>query len=242
MSALLEAVLESPSCALKPERALVFYTRGPALELVTVHNVRKVRGGPELGPGQALSPEDELKIMALLNSADTAPASVQVFPEGLLTLDRYQMAWWVPPGRRPMHFNVGAKATMKWVDWPGLVLRVFNQALYVMAVVGDARPDAETPLVKAPLGNVWTNGEVCTGSAVLPNQAMVADIPGWNAVIYDTAFSHANDRDVVRVKGKAKDPMDFWQADGARFEPRNAVPTNLTLGQWLAQAPDERRY
>lgn len=242
MSALLDAVLESPSHELRPERALVFYTRGSALELVTVHSVRSGRGAPALGPGQPLSPEEEMKVVQLLHSADTAPAAVQVFPEGLLALDRYQMVWWVPPGERPMHFSTGKGTEVRLVRWPGLVLRVFNQTLYVMAVTGDARPAADTPLVKAPVGNVWVNGEVCTGSAVLPQAAQVADIPGWNAVVFDSAFSHANDRDVVRVKGKPKDPLDFWLADGATFEPRNAVPTDMTLGQWLAQSPDENRY
>lgn len=243
---ILDAILTSNEAALRPERALIFYTRGSALELVTAHDVRDTRAGPALGPGHPLSPEDELDIVGLLHSADTAPAVVQVFPPGLLAMDRFQMAWWVPPAVRPMHFHTHEEGkARRWarsVRWPGLVLRVIGHELYVVAVEGDQRPDAATPLVKAPIANMWASGQMCTGNAVLPKDTMIADIPAFESVVFDSAFSHANDRDVVRHRGKPVDPMDFWQREGATFGPRNTVPLNLTLGQRLAEHPNTEKY
>ena len=40
---ILDAILTSNEAALRPERALIFYTRGSALELVTAHDVRDTR-------------------------------------------------------------------------------------------------------------------------------------------------------------------------------------------------------
>lgn len=245
-SPILEAILTSHESALRPERALVFYTRGSALEMVTAHDVRDTRGGPALGPGHPLSPEDELEIVRLLHSADTAPAVIEVFPPGLLALDRFQMAWWVPPAVRPMHFHAhgpdGARRWARNVRWPGLVLRVVGHELFVAAVAGDERPSAATPLVKAPIANMWANGQMCAGNAVLPKDMMIADIPAFEAVVFDSAFSHANDRDVVRKRGKPVDPMVFWQSADASFAPSNAVPLHLTLGQWLAESPDKEKH
>lgn len=222
--------------------ALLFHTRNNALELVTYHEVTEHRGAPVLAPGHALTPEDEVNVLTLLTSADAAPRGpVTVFPPTLLTLDRHQIAWFEPAAERLMHFHVGTERSSRLVRWPSLVFRVFQHRLYVVAVLGDERPDAATKLYKAPLPNIWEAGSVCMGSAVIPSASMVEDIPAWSESFFTSAFSHANDRRVVQRGNRPVDPMDFWQAESPSFGPKNAVSLKTTLGQWLAEPPADLR-
>lgn len=239
---LLPLLTNEPHKTLAATSALLFHTRNNALELVTFHQVAEHRGAPALAPGHALTPEDELTVLRLLSSADTAPRGpATVFPPNLLTLDRHQIAWYEPPALRPMHFHDAKGRTSKRVQWPGLVMRVFQHRLYVVAVLGDQRPDSATKLYKAPCPNIWEGGGVCMGSAVIPSASMVEDIPAWNDAFFGSAFSHANDPRVVQRNNRPVDPMAFWQGESPSFEAKNAVSLRTTLGQWLAEPPADQR-
>ena len=239
---LLPMLIQEPQTTLAATTALLFHTRNNSLELVTYHQVSDHRGGPVLAPGHALTPEDEFNVLALLTSTDAAPRGpVTVFPPTLLTLDRHQIAWFEPAAERLMHFHVGGERTARRVRWPSLVFRVFQHALYVVAVIGDERPDAGTKLYKAPCANIWEGARVCMGSAVIPSASMVEDIPAWTAAFFDSAFSHANDQRVVQRNGRPVNPMTFWMADAPSFGPKNGIALRTTLGQWLASPPADQR-
>lgn len=226
---------------LTPSCALVFHTRGrDALELVTLHAIRSQRGKPALSEGRPLSPNEEQEILALLTASDTAVPSVELNPANLLYSDRHQICWFVPGTRRPMHFNESGQRSQREVMWPNLIFRVVEHTLYLAATASAERPTIDTPLFKAPLANVWANAEVCVGNAILPDASRIAEMPGWESVIFDTAFSHANDRQVIRSARDYADPMDFWKKNGA-ITAKKLVPMNATLGQWLAAPSRSRR-
>lgn len=229
--------------SLQPQAALIFHTRGnSALELLTYHEVRTQRGKPTLSEGRPLSPEDEQSILAMLTSSDTLIPQVELIPPNLLYSDRHQIVWCVPGARRPMHFNKAGMRSQRTVAWPSLIFRVVEHRLWLVAYQGDERPTLDTPLFKAPLPNVWVGGEVCTGNAILPDASRIAEIPSWESVIFDTAFSHANDREVVKSARSYTDPMSFWQENDA-IVPKQFVPfgNNQTLGDWLRELPTDRR-
>lgn len=228
---------------LTPAAALVFHTRGQgALELLTYHAIRLHRGKPTLAEGTPLSPSDEQEILGLLASNDTVIPQIELNPEQLLFADRHQICWYAPPRKRLMHFHVQGKRSQREVTWPGLIFRVVDHHLYLTAFDGCERPTLDTPLFKAPLANVWTNAEVCTGTAVLPEASRIAEMPAWESVIFDSAFSHANDREVIAASRGFTDPIEFWQKHD-HIERKNLVPSAVaaTLRDWLTHSPKGNR-
>jgi PRTRC genetic system protein B len=226
-----------------PQSALVFHTRGSnALELLTLHQIRDVRGKPTLVEGTPLSPEDEQAILTLLTSSDTATAQIELNPANLLFSDRHQIVWCVPGVDRPMHFNETGKRTQRTVKWPSLIFRVVEHRLFLAAYHGTERPTLDTPLYKAPLANIWSSAEVCTGNAILPEASRISEMSAWESVIFDTAFSHANDHEVIRSSRSFTDPMEFWKKNDA-IEPKQLVPLSkgATLGQWLTSPAIQKR-
>lgn len=229
--------------ALTPHSALVFHTRGSsAMELVTLHPIRPVRGKPTLAEGVPLSPEDEQTILAMLTSSDTAVPRVELNPPNLLFADRHQMVWCVPGATRPMHFSHAGQRSQRLVSWPSLIFRVIEHRLFLAAYDGADRPTLDTPLFKAPLANLWASAELCTGNAILPEASRIAEMPLWESVVFDTAFSHANDREVIRSARSFADPMEFWQKNEA-ITAKQFVPLSggSSLGQWLSGLPTKAR-
>lgn len=233
--------------------ALFFHASNSTLALTTAHTVHTGADGvPLVGPGRPLTPEDEDSILRLLLSRDDATA-FQVLPPSVLYTDRLTLMWWLPGDVRPMHLlshDQGQRTIL--TRWPSLVALVRNRALHLVAVDGDARPTADTPLYHAPLPNTYASTAVCTGSARLPLGQRVSDLDGWNAVICDSAFTHTNhaatlspERVLTQPKkgGKPrsrKQPRHadaaWWSAHDGRTEPFpfDALnPLGLTLGQWL---------
>lgn len=232
--------------------ALFFHAAHNALVLTTAHAVHTGADGvPLVGPGRPLTPEDEEGILRLLLSRDGASV-FDVLPASVLYTDRLTLMWWLPGEVRPMHLLSHDRGHHTILTrWPSLVAMVRNRTLYLAAVEGDARPTADTPLFHAPLPNTYASTAVCTGSARLPLGQRAGDLDGWNAVIFDSAFTHTNhtatlapERVTTRAKsGKPrsrKQPRhanaEWWSAHDGRTEafPFDALnPLGLTLAQWL---------
>lgn len=223
--------------------ALLFHCRAHSnnLEVVTAHRVDTVKGSPVIGAGRPITPEDERKVQSLLLSRREDPAPLQVFPERLLFCDGSRLVWWQPSQVRPMHLrDTDGKPTVILTRWPNLVFHVADRDLSVATFAGEGRPAADTKLLHSTLPNIYGDTRVCTGNATLPVGAAVDEIPAWEAVIFETAFTHSNHPGALR-RGRAKDPMDvedFWRArDGAvdGFPYRRAADTGVTLGAWMAE-------
>lgn len=223
--------------------ALLFHCRANShsLEVVTAHRVDSVKGAPVIGAGRPITPEDERKVQRLLLSRREEPAPLQVFPESLLFCDATRLVWWRPSEVRPMYLrDTEGKPSVIMTRWPNLVFHVADRTLAVATFEGTARPNASTRLLHSTLPNVYEDTAVCTGDATLPVGSAVDEIPQWEAVIYETAFTHSNNSRALR-RGRAKDPMDvedFWRArDGAvdAFPYKRAAGAGVTLGQWLAE-------
>lgn len=236
---------ESISRALNAQRttptiAMLFHTRdnGQKLSVVTAHAIRQDRKRRfSIEPGRPLTPEDELHILHLLRPCAAAD-TFTVYPSELLhTTGSYTM-WWLAPTLYPMTLAGNDATVVRDVIWPNLVLLAMQRRLYVVAVAGDARPTADSDCFYAPCANIWANTEVCVGSSVLPEGQGIADIPGWNRVLRDTAFTHANARDIIRdtsKKGRQNvDPMDYWRkAKPTPFPDASLVSLKFKLRDWI---------
>lgn len=216
-----------------------------SLELVTAHEVIHDRhGNPHIGPGRVALPSDEKMLADLLNSRSRR-SRVQVIPPEILYQDEGALAWWIAPERREMLLrdDKGGDHVIT-VQWPSLVALVVNRKLYVAATADTTRPHDNTEMFHAPLGNIYADTSVCTGSARLPTSQSVSDLVGWTEVITRTWFTHDNHADVVRQpKRKPASQRQgnyrataFWlKRDGDTPPPgkKELAPLGLALAPWI---------
>lgn len=223
----------------EPTMAVLFHTRGQQqLALVTAHEIKHdSKRNPSLMPGRPLTPEDEMKILQLLRPQ--APTNrFRVNPTTLLHATASSTMWWLPPSRRPMILLPPGreKPVIHTVPWPSLVLLAQQRRLFVVAVAGSERPTADSACYAAPLGNIWLNTECCVGSAVLPETCDVDAIDGWNRVLCESAFTHANTTKILRQAGKRGfvDPMVHWRkAPRKPLSDAQLVPLKFELQHWI---------
>ena len=234
---------------LTTRRALFFHCAGDRLALLTHHAVTPGENNePVIMPGRPISPEDELALIDLLIGKGQK-RGISVYPANLLSHDTGHMAWWMPPLVRPMHLRTpdGVLATIE-TRWPSLVGIVVNRKLYLVAVAGDQRPDASTPVFHCPLPNIYEDGSVCTGSAAIPNGFTLESLPEWDAVITGTAFTHTNHANTLREpeakRGRGRKKPEARDADAAFWRERHGEdalcpegacnPLGINLGDYLA--------
>ncbi len=183
---------------------------------------------PVIGAGRLLSEAD---IEALLKSLlQLRQGNIQLLPSNVVSVSDNHIAWTIPAGVRPMLFNIAGMPMKKLsVPWPKLLMVANrNGKLAVAALKSNHRPTtAKTILYNAPLMNVSHNGAVCTGSATVPGECGIEDLPQWESLMFDTAFSHVNNLRTLDLGKKNKDVdtkahYKFWQAV-AKHQP-NAFP------------------
>lgn len=229
--------------SLQTTLAVLFHQRSNqrTLELVTAHAVvHNGNGTPIIGAGRPLTRGDERKIVALLRSRTKEhAASPAVFPANLLFSDADRAVWYVPASVRPMHLrDTNGDRQVIFTGWPNLIMRVIGRSLSVATFAGDERPRADTPLLESTLPNVYEGGRVCTGDATLPLGCALSELPAWESVIFDSAFTHSNNHRALNASRSGKTPNveDFWRKrDGTTtpFPYHRAARMGVTLGEWL---------
>lgn len=234
-----EFVSEAARSALATSFALLFHTAGRELQLVTAHNVVQDRNrAPIIAAGRPLTSADERDILDLLTSRTAEQGFTQVYPERLLFADQSRTLWWLPSAVRPMHLRNTKGAKTIRTRWPALVLLAQDRTLFVAALSNEERPSASTPLFHSTLPNVYGTSQVCTGDAALPLTASPQDIPHWESVLCDSAFTHANFGGALRgANGKGVvDVETFWRTRNGKVSAvpaKRMVPMRLTLSQWF---------
>lgn len=230
-----------------PSMALLFHTSDARdLALVTAHEVIRDRSGQShIGPGRVALPADEARLAALLSTRNRR-GRIMLTPPSVIYHDESALAWWMPPACRPMFLRTqDGNQHEPVVRWPSLVGVVVGRKLHIVAIDSQERPTLHDPVFHAPLGNVYSDTSVCTGSARLPTTAAVTEVDGWISVVTNTYFTHDNHSGVLaKPKGKKKKSSrtsnymatDYWaQRDGINdpMPSTDLVPLDLTLGEWL---------
>lgn len=224
--------------------ALFFHHCDRSLAMVTAHGIEHDAAGlPHVGPGRPLTPSDERRVLDMLIGRDDG--AIEILPANVLARAPGMLMWWLPPQVRPMHLKHGddRRGTTIQTRWPSLVVLVIGRTLFLAAVAGDERPTADTPLFHAPMPNVFADGRVCTGSAVLPRDHALADMAGWNEVVFGTYWTHDNHpAALVEPKRRRKKATggnhkagDFWIArdgDDSAFPDSRLSPLGMKLGDW----------
>lgn len=200
------------------------------------HEIVQSANGVQLGAGRPLSAEDIEGLVRLLEGRAVAG---RLLPESLLLQERGRVAWFRPAAQRRMYFrpSVGKPFNVK-VWWPNLVFEARRERLRVAAYAGRDRPRAETPLFIPPLMNVSGDGAVCRGSANEPIGTDVADLQRWEAVVYETNFSHVNSPHTLRSRKAVGDAqhLRYWRGkarSGERVKAGELTPMDTSLAGWL---------
>jgi PRTRC genetic system protein B len=173
------------------EAILLYKTHDDSVSYATIHPIRSEEGMPvALGAGKPL----ELDALTALTQLMIGEQSTDFIPVELLSLGPDSMVWYVPPGRRTLYFNAPNSVGIcnAKVELPMMVFAVKGSEMFLYTCKGKDRPTPETPLLTAPFFNVWGQGNLCIGSAKIPERIGADWIREWNRTFFDSAFSHPN--------------------------------------------------
>lgn len=212
--------------------------------MITKHQLQLHNGRPVLGEVQHFSEEDLGELLRAIEARDGS--GVGLIPSNLLFQRGNLNAWYVPGTKRDMWIqpSKGDKRLMSLkVVWPNLIFITGASSLSVFAYIGHKRPTEHTPLYHAPLMNVGDNGLVCLGDSTAPKNRGLDSIPEWEAIMFNTRFSHTNHSYTLRVKGAEKvsdqQHIEFWRSKASsqsKVKASELQPYHRNLGdllQWM---------
>ena len=231
----------------KPHTALVFSSVSEgrlgagAMQMVARHDIEVLDGRPSMGVGHLVNEDDVDDLLRQLRT-DKAAGRSPFLPAELVGLSSGFAAWCVEGKQRPMWFRIGEKASSLAVVWPHLIVAVAQEKVCVCAVAAPVVRGEDVPVFHAPLMNIYADGRVCMPGGI----RVPPGLDGREAaekVVFDTAFSHVNHGQTIRVGRGTKRKIDtaalhaFWTrrvgSKGAPAE-RLLTPMKMTLSQWLA--------
>lgn len=199
--------IQDTSTESKLNKAVLLYSNGVGASYATIHEVHlNDRQAPVIGAGRPL---DTKALKTLVR--ELSPSLLDktcILPGNVLSVGSTHIMWWSPPSRRAYFFDtrietegvsVGKRCGEAFA--PGLIFLVRDSQLWVYAVKGNKRPDADTALFHAPLMNLYADGALCTGSMAKPQSTLVESITQWENAFWDSRFTHPNHPRPVSFKG-----------------------------------------
>lgn len=213
----------------RPVLALVLYEGEGAF--ACKHRIYERAGKPVLGAAQGLRESDVQALLLALGArhlTPTRPNTLAVSPNAV--------AWWVPPGKHPLLFDAKYAQTASIarlsgvpVPLPGLVMIASAAGLRVFALRGDARPELDTPLMTAPVWNLFKSHVVCRGTAQYPEQYTPQAQEAWETVFFQSVFTGPSRSDrYMNWGGSYEELLEAAIQQGA-FPEDVLVPADLTL-------------
>lgn len=190
-----------------PVWMLVGWQAGERELRATHHAV--VNGEPAAGQ---LAGRDQ--IVNLLRDLLGATETRSLPPAHVLFADSGRMLWYRPSQRRPIFFHTGrkefdAELRGKSAVYPALLFLAVPGNLYVWALASDERPEANTPVYRAPFLNLYESGHMCAGTSKLPLQVS-GDVGPFERAFFETTFTHSNYRDKLTTHSGGHDGL--WRA------------------------------
>jgi PRTRC genetic system protein B len=145
--------------------------------------------------------------------------------------DHGLMMWWVPAGVRHLHFHRETGIPSGPAPVPATLFMVRGGSLHVWAMDVKERPEPGTPLYHAPFFNLFGWG-MCTGDLKAPKDVKVSDIPRWESLFFDSAFTTDAEPELRGIK-----PGTLWsrlvKGKGKKFPVRYLAPTGKKIKNLL---------
>lgn len=146
-------------------------------------------GTPRLGPAVPLT----TAFLRELSRGLGAMTRPEVLPDNVLVRTPESMVWWRPAHRSKMFFRHDdelGSVSGRTFPQPPLLYRVTQHELWIRALAANVRPTAATKLMVAPYYNVNTEGTVCQGTMLSPEDASVAAMEQWERSFFESEFTH----------------------------------------------------
>lgn len=243
----------TPTREVPLRRAILVYDNtdyvdnGRPASVATVHEVK-------LGTVLPGAPLTRAAIMELATSllegekrkkkVDTSKFS-PILPERLIAYDRGLMAWHCPSAYRPIHFQTNNdklnKLSGKMVFHPHLLF-IVSRGMSVFALAGCGKPGLDTPVCRAPYHNIWETGNLCVGSAKMPNAVHHGLLHEYEQSFFRSAFTHSNvnaDRLTAHPGGHLGLWTEMCMNNVMLFPSRYLVPTPQTVKQAILKCQHE---
>jgi PRTRC genetic system protein B len=175
-----------------------------------------------------------------------------ILPERMLSITMSRMAWWCPARRGRIWFNPAKHKQAKelkalngkFVQHPALLFVVEARQMAVFALAqgqsGCQRPTATTRVYRAPYYNLAPEGDMCRGTANLPDTMGPSSMEAFEKAFFDSAFSHSNWGH--RLTTHPGGHLGLWQAMVKRkapFPDRYLVRTKQNVAQVIASKVDD---
>ncbi len=206
----------------------------------TLHRVLESPSGgrPELGSGRLVGPDELEQCLSLMGRE----SGLSFLPGRLLAASSSALVWWREPKAERVWFNCAADAGIGTrtavTPHPGLVFMVSAGGIRLWAVKGTARPTPETELFQAPYMNVWSDGRLCVGNALMPRGADPSDMDGFEQGFFSSRFTHPNVRQSSDLVRWPKGIFGLWRSllNGRHkvFPEQALVPARLTVGSLIS--------
>lgn len=162
--------------------------------------------------GQFVSTSQVKSIMDDQCSQDTP---LSIIPANVLVDNASNLSWYKKAVKTPMWYKTSGNNPESFnVQWCNLLF-VVNKAtssLYVYALGSANRPNLNSKVYNAPLMNIYKNGSVCQGTALLPKNISTDSIEAIEDTIFKSNFTHVNHTTTMnRVNTTTPDLLKFWR-------------------------------
>lgn len=206
--------------------------------IITSHQVGMVDGKPVIAAGTVVSPQSVRKIFSEIGIRQPMtwldPSVLAVGTDGFIWHSPSRVAW--------MHWLVNGKPARVRAHWPHLVFSVsLTGGFRIYALADDAPPRPDTPLFRAPLGNVFEDASLCWGDVHRPDVAL-ENRQQFEDAVFLSNFTHANTTVLSSAANCAErdsrqDLFGYWRSLSGR-KPKavpleHLVATQLTVGDLL---------
>ena len=214
------------------------YSSANGVTFASMHEVANV--GTDKKPNLQVMPGSPITkdglIQALGKLAEEYLFDIELFPETLLSNSPKHLLWWKPAGNARVFFRCKELGQISAVvPHPALVFCIMNGRWSVHALAESKRPTLHSPLHRAPYFNVWDDGNICVGSAAVPDRPTPSSIPAWEKAFFESEFTHTNGH--IRKVAHPRGEYAFWREmlDGVytEFPVEMLVPANLALASLL---------
>ncbi|MCB1810534.1 MAG: PRTRC system protein B [Candidatus Competibacteraceae bacterium] len=236
MTAIAEVHIPELDTRIDPVSALLLYQIERRV-IATLHPLKSSRRGHAvIGAGRPCTQSDVQDVLELLAGLEPS-RHIDWLPPELLAQGEDYRVWWTPGKVRPMWFLCQDKRLGLRVPWPTLLWLAHKKTLWCAALAKNARPSPASPLYHAPLMNIDAQGQVCIGTAAIPSEHSAESQAVWEAILFESNFSHANHQETLKRKSvvSTEQQLSFWQSQAGkkRFPVPVLNPMETTVQDWL---------
>ncbi|MUJ20364.1 hypothetical protein [Aliivibrio fischeri] len=126
------------------------------------------------------------------NTSKRIDLCMDIIPQNVLIDNDKYLVWYVEPKQRDIWFTRSEIGCIGKVPHPKIIFITskINNTINLSAVKSDViRPDHNTELFHVPLGNIYTSGDLCIGTAKMPSKVSIKTMNEIESVLFASNYS-----------------------------------------------------